>query len=112
MSLSRLLNQPLQLQRQGNVTTNVYGDSIVGALAAPVTVYGFLYQQSTREVLVDRDVVVSDWHCHLPASTTVGALDYITFNGQKFQVDGDPHYVYNPRTKQVSHIDCKLVVAK
>jgi len=110
VTLSRLMNQPLTVQAMGGTTTDVYGDQVPGALGDPVAVLGYLEQVTTAEHLADRDTVVSSWQAFLPASTVIGHMDYITFQSQKFQVDGEPHQVWNPRTRAVVHIECKLVV--
>ena len=72
--------------------------------------FGFLEQKDTVEYLLDRDTVVSKWKAFLFANSTVTKLAYINFGGQKFQVDGEPWQVFNPRKKSVSHIECKLIV--
>lgn len=110
MSLSRLLNQPLTVQKMGGSTTNVYGDTVATEAGSPVAVSGYLTQESSTEFLIDRDTVVSRWVAYLPVGTDVGHLDYINFQSQKFQVDGEPERFYNPRTKAVTHIRANLVV--
>lgn len=110
MSLQRLLNQPLTIQPMGASGVDEYGDAIPASLGDPVPAVGYLDQQSSVEHLNDRDTVVSQWVCYLPAGTAIGHLDHINFESQTFQVDGEPNSAYNPRTHQVSHIVCKLVV--
>lgn len=110
VSIQRLLNQPLTVQTMGTSGVDEYGDATPAALGPPVAVNGYLEQRNTVEHLNDRDTVLSQWECYLPANTVVGHLDYINFQSQKFQVDGEPAHAYNPRTRQVSHIVCKLVV--
>jgi hypothetical protein len=94
----------------GSSGVDEYGDAIPASLGTPVSVSGYLEQRTSVEHLNDRDTVVSQWECYLPAATAVGHLDFINFESQKFQVDGEPAHAYNPRTRQVSHIVCKLVV--
>ena len=110
MSILHLLNQALTIQTMGVSTTDAYGTLVPGALGAPVAVLGFLEQQTTTEDLLNRDTTKTIWQAFLPAGTVIGHLDYINFNAQKFQVDGSPWAVWNPRTQLVSHIVCKLVV--
>jgi hypothetical protein len=110
MSLSRLLNQPLQLQKVGSTTTDVYGDQIPDTSVAPINIVGFLEQVLSIEHLVDRDTTVTSWRAFFPAGTNIARLDRIINGAQTFQVDGDPWLVYNPRTKVVAFISCKLVI--
>lgn len=110
MSIARLMNQPLTVQKVGAPTQDAYGSWIPGDVGAPVATTGFLTQESSTEFLVNRDTTVTLWKAFLPGGTDVGHLDYINFNGQKFQVDGEPYHVWNPRTQSVAFIECKLVV--
>jgi len=109
MTLARLMNQSLTVQKIGG-STDVYGDQVTSATGSPVTVTGFLSQEASQEFLENRDTAVSDWFAFLPAGTDIGHLDYITYNSQRFQVNGEPWPVYNPRKKTVTHIECRLVV--
>ena len=109
MSINHLLKQALSLQSIGPTTTDDYGNSIPGTLGAPVTVYGYLEQQTTTEYLDARQTTVTRWHAFLPAGTAIHPMDYISNNGQRFQVSGEPWQVYNPRTSAVSHVECTLV---
>ena len=109
MSLERLLNQPLTLQRQTGSSTDEYGNTVLGALGLPETIYGYLEQSSSTETMIDRDTVLTRWTAHLRKDSNVGPLDVITFEGRSFQVDGAPTYHYNPRTQMVSHITASLV---
>lgn len=109
MSLVRLLTQALSLQSVGPTTTDAYGNAIPGAIGAPVTVYGYLEQTATTEDITSRQTTVTSWQAYLPPGTAIHPMDFLTYNGQKFQVDGEPWQVWNPRTATVSHIQCKLV---
>lgn len=109
MSVERLMVQPLTIQTVGS-STDIYGDQVPANVGSPVSVTGYLEQSSTTETLVDRDTVVTSWKAYLPAGTAINYLDFITFEGQKFQVNGAPWKVFNPRTRAVSHIELELVV--
>ena len=110
MSLAQMMCQPLTVQKVAGTTTDAYGNSVPTAIGSPVAALGYLEQTDTVEFLLNRDTVVSKWTAFFPAITVIGAWDYVNFNAQKFQVDGNPWRVFNPRTKAVSHIQCKLIV--
>lgn len=130
MSLQRLMTQPLTVQAMGPTTQDAYGDWISGALGTPVAALGYLEQTSSIETTLNRDTTVSAWTAYLPAAagtsytdtftdvfsdtfgnaSPIGPLSVVTFGGQKFQVDGQPWAVFNPRTKSVDHVECKLLV--
>jgi hypothetical protein len=112
MSLSRLMTQPLTVQAMGAVGYDIYGSEIPGAVGAPVAVNGYLEQSTTVEVVLNRDTTVTTWKAYLPASVVITPLSIINFQAQVFQVDGEPWDVWNPRTKAVDHIECKLIVVK
>lgn len=110
MSIAALLTQPLQVQAVGGSGTDEYGNATPGAVGDPVTEFGFLEQKDTTEYLDGRQTVVSRWTMFLPANSTVTATGFIAYGEQRFQVDGEPWHVYNPRTRAVDHIEAKLTV--
>lgn len=110
MSVQGLMNQPLTVQGMSQTATDGYGDPITTPAGDPVVESGYLEMSTTTEYQVDRETTVTKWKAFLQAGTTAGPLSYINFEAQKFQVDGLPWQVYNPRTRQVSHIECNLVV--
>lgn len=121
MSIQRLMNQPLTIQSIAGTTTDEYGNTVPTPAGDPVPTFGFLEQKDTIEYQDDRQTVVSKWKAFLPTTrldeatqtqvpVVVGPMDYINFESQKFQVDGEPEHLWNPRTKSVSHIECKLTV--
>lgn len=110
MSILALMNQPLTVQTVAGTTTDVYGNAVPTAVGSPVAAVGYLEMKESVEMVLNRDTTVSKWTVAFPASTVIGAFDYVNFNAQKFQVDGQPWQVFNPRTKTVSHIQCKLIV--
>ena len=110
MTLARLMSQPLTVQAMGPATQDIYGDWTPGALGAPVAVKGYLEQTQSVELVLNRDTTITKWVAFLPATTAITPLSVVNFQAQVFQVDGAPWQVYNPRTKAVDHIECKLVV--
>lgn len=110
MSILHLLTQALTIQSVGPTMTDAYGNAVPGALGPPVAVNGYLEQASTTEFLNARQTTITQWQAYLPANAAIHPMDYINFGGQRFQVDGEPWQVYNPRTATVSHVQCKLVV--
>lgn len=112
MSLRTLLSQPLLVQSIGPIGVSGYGGEVTGPVGAPVAVLGYLEQVTSSEFLVDRDTTVSTWKAFLPAGTVITHKDQVLFKAQKFEVDGEPMFAFNPRAKSVSHIVCKLVVIR
>jgi len=110
MSVQRLMSQPLTVQAMGPTTQDVYGDWIPGAIGDPVPVLGYLEQSTSVEFLLNRDTTITTWKAFLPADTVVTPLSLVNYAAQVFQVDGAPFNAFNPRTKSVSHIECKLIV--
>ncbi len=108
MSINHLLTQSLTVQTVGGSTIDAYGNAVPGAVGAPVAVRGYLEQSSTTEFVNARQTTVTTWQAYLPADTAIHPMDFIMYNSQKFQVDGEPWLVWNPRVGAVSHIQCKL----
>lgn len=46
--------------------------------------------QHTEELQSNADAVNVYWKLYAPAGTDLTSVDYITVNGEKFEVDGDP----------------------
>ncbi len=107
MSINRLLTQDLDWQATTDGVDEYGNDTIVDAGAA-TPVRGLIQQASTVEYLNDRDTTVTQWKAFLPAGTAVTSLDTLTFQGQTFQVTGAPYPVFNPRSRQVSHLEMNL----
>lgn len=108
-AIDHLLTEAFTITRVSTSGTNTYGEA-AAAQAAPVNALGYLTQESTTELLDGRDTIVSRWMLYTGAATAIGALDFITFQSQTFQVEGAPEQCYNPRTKIVSHQRAQLVV--
>jgi len=112
MSLARLLNQPLTIVKIGGSTTDAYGNQSATVYGTPTSTVGYLEQKTTVEYLDDRDVTTTSWEVYLPADSNIVATDRIIFNGVTYEFDGMPWSVYNPRTKQVSHIQAMVKVVQ
>jgi hypothetical protein len=119
MSLARLLNQAFYVFQRDTTQTDEYGNASETSFAGVTSggdytiFYGFLEQKDTVETLLDRDTIVSSWTLHATVDAPITALDYIALVDdptKKFQVDGEPWTVYNPRTRSNSHIQAKLKV--
>ena len=108
MSLDRLLNQPLSIERRSGTTTDAYGNEVPGTTATVVTV-GYLEQTDATEVTVDRDTFISTWRAVLHPTEGIDGTDRITYAGAVYEVVGKPHSVWNPRRAAVHHIECRLV---
>lgn len=110
MSLRRLLTQSLTVQPVSGGGTDPYGNDVPTDHGSPIPEKGYLEQKDTVEYQTDRETVVSKWTAYLMPNSAVTPMAYINFEAQKFQVDGEPWHVFNPRTKLVHHIECKLTV--
>jgi hypothetical protein len=108
MTLYRLMNQNLTVQTVGGSTLDAYGNVIPVLLGTPVATVGYLEQSTTTEYLTGRQTTITTWQAYLPDEAVIHPMDFITYQGQRFQVDGEPWHVFNPRTSAVSHIQVKL----
>jgi hypothetical protein len=110
MSFRRLANEVLTWQKVGVSGTDAYGDEITGTVGVGVATFGYLEQTNSVEFNVDRSTSVSQWKVILwDVSLGIGHNDYLTFQGQQFQVNGEAWRVYNPRTKVVHHLECNAI---
>lgn len=106
--IGHLLTQPIQHQP---TTTEADGYNNVQAVAdgPPREIKGYLEWEATSEQTINRDTVSTNWKAYLPAGLVLTAYDYLISGGQTFQVVGNPHQVYNPRTRSVSHVEATLI---
>lgn len=105
----RLLNQPLTITRRMTSTTvDRYGNQ-VATFATPTATTGFLSSSASVERVNERDVITIHRECFFQAATLIGPLDRVTYQGQVFEVDGEPERVWNPRTAREMHVRARLV---
>ncbi len=110
MTLRRLMSQVLTVQPVGAASTDAYGNAVLGSTGAAVQELGYLEQRDTVEYIDGRQTTITKWVAYLTTATVVTPMAYISLGGQRFQVDGEPWHVYNPRTSAISHVECKLTV--
>lgn len=107
MSLSALLNEPVDIiGRTEGTTRDVYGN-LAPVEADPVETVGYLEQTDATEILVDRETYISNWLIILPAGTAVDAGDRVEALGKSFEIIGDPREVWNPRLQVVGQIELR-----
>lgn len=106
MSIARLLNQSLTIQRRSSTSTDEYGNEVHTTTTSTVTV-GYVEQATAEEVTVDRETYVTDWRVFLPAGTAVDGSDRIVYGSKTLEVVGAPHEVWNPRTRTTHHIEAR-----
>jgi len=111
MISDRLLNQPIQIARRAAGGTDIYGN-VVPTFTAPEATTGLITFTQSVERVNDRDVVATYRECFLRAGTVIGPLDRVTFQGQSFEVDGEPERVWNPRKASESHVRARLVTVQ
>ena len=114
MSLLRLLRQPVTIEHREVTGTNEDGDDVIGVVGDPDEVLGYLTRGAFgrgllgAEELADRETYTSDWILILPAGAAVTARDRVTYGDQEFEVNGEPHRVWNPRLAREHHVEVRL----
>jgi len=109
VTIAKLMNQACTVALPTAGTLDAYGDQKL-VFGVPVATVGYLAQETSSEFTLNRDTVVSRWCAYLPAGTAITHSAIVTFQAQVFQVDGEPEFVYNPRTQTSSHVRCWLLV--
>ena len=83
-----------------------YGDPTEQTFSSDTTCH--LEQVAAREETSGRDTQTEDWRLFLPAETTIDGGDRVTVDGYgTFEALGPPWPVHNPRTRTVSHVECR-----
>lgn len=111
MTLTALLNRPVTLiARAASGDDDEYGnDKPDETLTATVCEL----QQRVRDEPdggqgAAGEISRTDWLLILPAGTPARTGDAAFIDGQIYELVGDPWIARNPRTQQVSHIECTV----
>lgn len=111
MSLATLLNRQITVQRRSVDDTDQYGND-VQSLAAVEIVGGYIEQTEAVEVVIDRETYVTTHLVMIEAGVNIDGADrVIDDDGIAYEIVGPPHSVRNPRTRRVSHVECRARVA-
>lgn len=105
MSLTALLNQPVTLHQRSPGAEDEHGNP--ADVEATVATVGFISQQAASE-LGPEGVQQESYRLFLPAGTPVTGWDAATVDGTRFEIDGPPWPVFNPRTKTVHHVEATI----
>lgn len=108
MTFRRLLTQTATVIRRDSIgQVDEYGNPLPGPEAR--TDYpARLEQVNTREVLVDRETVTSEWRLFLPPEAVISAQDLVEVDGERFEVMGRPARESSPRGTH--HVEALLRV--
>lgn len=105
-----LFNQPLTIRRTV-AGVDEYGNE-VRTPGQPTQMLGYLEQSSSVEHVDDRDMVVTSWRLFLPADAQIDALDVVEFEGNTWQVVGNPDRKWNPRTRRAEYVRAELTAVQ
>lgn len=108
MSLTQLLNQTgYLLARNESGTLDDYGNDVPDEV---VTAISCEIQQRRRDEDADEgETSQADWLGIFAADTDLTTADAVAVNGMgTFELVGAPWPVYNPRTREVSHVEATL----
>ena len=106
MSLDRLLNQPLSIERRSGVSTDAYGNEVSSTNATVPTV-GYLEQTDATEITIDRETYITNWQVVLLPDISIDGSDWIVYGTMTLEVVGKPHRVWNPRRRAEHHVECR-----
>jgi hypothetical protein len=109
MSLTGLMNLPCTVFRTSDGAIDDYGDPVEVTDAGTATVCELQKQPGIRTGREEQDLALasSRWVIYLPAGTQISARDYVMVGDDRYDLDDDPDVVRNPRTRQVSHVECR-----
>jgi hypothetical protein len=106
--LSNLLNRSCQIVRRGlSGVEDDYGNEIAGETV--VSTVCELQQDMAVEITGHEDLSRTRWRCFFPADTDIDGTDRVIIDAERYEIDGDPWSVRNPRTQQMSHVEAHLI---
>jgi len=106
--ISNLLNRPCQIVRRGpSGVDDDYGNELAGETV--VSTVCELQQDAATEIGTHEDLSRTRWRCFMPVGTDIDGSDRVVIEAERYEVDGEPWSVRNPRTQQMSHVEVRLV---
>lgn len=93
---------------QRGTSTNVDEFGNVVPVETLVSIVGELQQTRADEPLEDGETSDTRWTLFVPAGTPLATGDAVIVANQVYELIGDPWQARNPRTRQESHIECRL----
>ena len=107
MSLDALLVHTVTIVHPGT-TTDGYGDTVADwSGATEETSPARVTQRTATEDNNGRAATITEWRLLLPATATIAAADRVTWNGDTFEVVGDPVEAVR-RSATVHHVEVTL----
>lgn len=106
MSIAALINRPCTLFRQVEGAPDDYGDPMITFDEGTETVCELQGQpglRSTREG-AELQLETTRWVIYLPAGTELAGGDYLMVDEERYDLEGDPDEVRNPRTRQEGYV--------
>lgn len=111
MTLARLLNKTVTVQRRLLGSDDVYGNETQDVVVVG-DVGGYIEQTDETEIRDDRATYISTHLVLLEADTQVGPNDRLEIDGVGYEVIGQPFRPWNPRTRTVPHVECRVRVVE
>lgn len=106
MSLAGLINRPCTIYRQIEGGPDDYGDPQITFDSGTATVCELQGQPGLRSTREGADLVLETtrWVIYLPAETELTGGDYLVIDGGRYDLEGDPDEVRNPRTRRRAYV--------
>ncbi len=105
MSYDGLLTMDATLHLRSPSTEDEHGDPTT--VETDVATRCFVSRQTATEVGVEQ-TAAETFRLYLPFDAPLDGLDAVTVMAQRYEVDGPPWFVFNPRTVVVHHVEATL----
>lgn len=103
-AIDRLLTRTVTIERATEPADDY--DQTPGVPATSTTM-GELQQTETGEAL-EGAAQHTTWLLFLPPDAELAGADAVVVDGDRYQLDGDPWIVHNPRLGRADHLEVKL----
>lgn len=107
MTLTPLINRPCKILTRVITGEDDYGndtheDTVVDTVCE-------LQQRQRSEDDGHNELSKTSWLLVLDTGETITARDAVVVDGDRYELDGEPADVWNPRTQLISHIEATVV---
>lgn len=110
MTISTLFCHQVRIVRAGSTTDRYQNTAKDWTSVRRRTSPARVVQRSRVEVGDGREARVTGWVCYLPAGTQVTALDRIEWDGNTYEIKGEPNAAFDRH--QEHHIELDLELAE
>lgn len=106
---ARLMTKPVDLIDRAETGEDAHGQPIYTETTTPKKAYVYQKRTGDRDSGTGRvSILWENYWVALPPDTDVTSVDAVRFDGVTYEVVGEPHKQWNPRTQAVEFLELEV----